>query len=905
MKRALLAVSALVAAACTSGPLESGRYACERGQPNQCPGAWRCGLEGYCHQQGDTATAWRCETSDDCEGGWACGLARSRDHRECHDPAAPQDWPCEMAADCAGGWACGLAPTRDFHQCHDPAKPQQWPCVSDGDCVAGWKCGLTASRVGRECHDPQNPQAWACADDVDCLGGWRCSSELACVNPVLDALGTGALPALDGGERINPLMSTSPISLFSVSPIYDTGLGRGRQTIAFVQDGQVRALAFDMLLGKVVPYELDAGGDLPTTLIAQGSRGTDTDGRADERNRIFALFGDGGMTSWTIADGGVVESYTGFFARAMDHLDFGAATPSLPPSVVVFSSRPGDYYVRLRGDDYWYYDETYTFIPENDFALVPGNRMLDMTALRHSADLECVYAVDKRGLWVSQRGANSLPEYEFEAVIAPPFTNASCQPDGGGLVITSVAPLGDRWLAVAAAEGGGPAQVGLLDTSRSTIDHSTSGWSYYCTSNFGDSCQLNDRIPVDLQYGPCTACPGGVLADFAPVSGHTPPDIEVRCVQPDGGSPSFYRLSPRSGTSFACDRALVLGETSLFSQAQLTSAAQLAPGVLAWSGSAGQVWFGASVSELASVAFDRQALGVVRRSGALGDVVAFSRGLVGVPAPGIGLMSSRSNALSSSVAHAPTWGISGTQLVDVAGALSVAEGRTVGYLPVPSLAAPVNAALTTSTRGLRLAVVSAGNSLFAADMEATLAGGAPALLSQRLSTVDAISALTFPRQHAPATSGPLLSGYALSSGSVVRVVADTMTRWHVEAVPLPISLVALSVWFEGTRGRVGFQDGTVFSLPSRVRIAPPVPDEQAVDFAQACGQQFALGLTGLYRLASIAGSPVGRWEPVELPAAFAGASFLDGRVHAAGDELYVFTRTGEAARLTFERCPSN
>lgn len=99
------------------------------------------------------------------------------------------------------------------------------------------------------------------------------------------------------------------------------------------------------------------------------------------------------------------------------------------------------------------------------------------------------------------------------------------------------------------------------------------------------------------------------------------------------------------------------------------------------------------------------------------------------------------------------------------------------------------------------------------------------------------------------------------------------------------------------------QDGSVFSLPSRVRISSPLPGGDAVDFAQTCGQQLALAANGLFRLEADASGPVGQWRQLALPAEVAGLDFTEGRVHALGNDVFVFTRTGEAARVTFDTCP--
>lgn len=187
----------------------------------------------------------------------------------------------------------------------------------------------------------------------------------------------------------------------------------------------------------------------------------------------------------------------------------------------------------------------------------------------------------------------------------------------------------------------------------------------------------------------------------------------------------------------------------------------------------------------------------------------------------------------------------------------------------------------------------AGNSVFSAEP-----GADRTPVELRLVTPSQIDSIAFPAQTA---AGLYLQGFAVTPGGVLRITAETSTRWLTEPVALPNTLVPREVWFEGNRGRVGFADGTVYSLPSRVPIAAALPNG-VIDFAQACGQQLALGPTGLHRLESGTGS-IGAWKPLTLPVGFADAGFANGRVHGVGKSVYVFTRTGEAARLHFAGCP--
>ena len=108
----------------------------------------------------------------------------------------------------------------------------------------------------------------------------------------------------------------------------------------------------------------------------------------------------------------------------------------------------------------------------------------------------------------------------------------------------------------------------------------------------------------------------------------------------------------------------------------------------------------------------------------------------------------------------------------------------------------------------------------------------------------------------------------------------------------------------GWRGRLGYTDGTVFSLPSRVRIGPKVPTKQqrVVDFVAACGQAFALAPEGLFRLTSTAGANIGTWAPVAT-GTLAANGFEGGRVHAIGSDLHLFNAFGESVRLPIGPCP--
>ncbi len=443
----------------------------------------------------------------------------------------------------------------------------------------------------------------------------------------------------------------------------------------------------------------------------------------------------------------------------------------------------------------------------------------------------------------------------------------------------------------------------MLDAERTWTDRDQTDGEVLCSSFAYRPCDSDDRIRVDLSYGPCVACPTGSTFEALstvvnPAGG--PPLLEVVCGQPSAAGVVF-RISATTGSS-ECVRTLVTGGSSYFTQPSPRPSLP-APGVVAFSGAEGQIWFGSDSANIASISFDRAATGMVRRGPGPDAFIAFTPQLIGTPSASVGLVSTRSQQLTAGVAYAPTFAMSGGQLLDLTGTTAVSAGRTVGYVTALTLGTPVSAVISGSAQGKHLAVVSAGTSVYAGEVEQVLSVPGPATaLTQRLSTVEPIASLSFPQEHAQGP-GPLLSGYAIVGNNVARVVAETLTRWRSEAVPLPATLLPRATWFQGTKGRVGFHDGSVFSLPSRVRIGAPLPGNDAVDYAQACGQQLALAPDGLYRLESDATGPIGHWVKLPLPAEVAGLDFTAGRAHGLGNEVFVFTLSGEAARVTFTSCP--
>jgi len=936
-----LALALLCAlAACPAGKLEGGRYACD---PNgdrsdnsaQCPGAWRCGLEGICHETGDTTVAWRCDGGADCEASWQCGIAPSRQFRECHDPAVGAPWPCDEAGDCSAGWQCGIAASRQFRECHDPAVGAAWPCnagadcsagwscglTRDGDagechdpgapaaftctndshCLGGWRCGLTRTRMGRECHDPASPSDWPCDGDFDCVGMWRCSAQGTCADPRDDAL--FATAQLDASTALVSPLSASPYDAVSISPRNMGADGHSKQLLAGLRDSRLELLAIDVETRALSTWRVpDPGYE---RFIAHGTQTlTDTPMAIipDERPRVVGVFADGGLAVLTFeSDGGfgsdvLVNEFAElpeFTATRFKHCSGG--TRDVPAAVLAFDRDITTYFGRIWGPNQWVDSAIYVDDPSFRFTDVPGNYVRDLAGIRPN-DWECIFLSEARGLWVSQRNDS----FGFEPLDSPALPNLACQPGAPHPNVNRLATFGTGWLAIEQAPDGGDAQLTLLDV-RALTERSSPGGLYHCTSFLGDPCAVDDKLPFTIELGPCAPCPGARLADFAVVAAPGgPPELEARCTVGDGGSSAFFRLAHRTAGSPICDRRLLLGASGLFATPGLRAPPAPVPGAVTWWSPGGQIWFGPETREASPLVFDRAAIGLLEIRGGL---VAMAEDVVGLAAPGVGLTSSPFAGLQAPVRHRQSWALRSGNVVDLAGSAVLGDAPIVAILstPMANPSGPFSAAQVRA-QTVRALVVATGTQVWAADVERYLAGSEPyVVLAPRLVLPNPVQSLALPEQ-APAGATSWLEGWVVLGGRVQRLIAETASRWRAEDVPLPASQVPHEVWFDRGRARVGLDDGVVLGLPSRVQLAPPLP-LGAVDYETTCGEQLALSTDGLYRLAVAAGAPAGTWEKLPLPPGF--AALEGGRVHALGADVYVFTRTGDVARVTLggASCP--
>jgi len=612
----LASVCLFILTACTPGPLEGGRYACHRdaGGSEQCPEDWRCATNGFCRKVGDVSQVWRCALDADCEGGWVCGLSSSRDFRECHDPKT-------VAA--------------------------AFACTADTDCVQQWRCGLEGV-----CHSPAKAAAYVCRSDAGledkwCEQGWRCTPEGLCTDPQADALRGLSLPAFPGGTLINPEASIGPVSRFSVSQVYASGIGARLQTVVFMADAGLSAFVIDRT-GAAPPLRYAIPGGPPLTFAAHGTRGEFQVGTqsplAEPETQVFVVRRDAGVDSVALLDDGGTESRKLYF-DPISRVSIGSAGTGLTPRM--FGYAPELELASLFGaasgpSSSW----VAGFIDLNGdfFSETPNNRLFDVTGMRAGLDREAVFAIDERGLWVMDRASMINC---FIPTLLPPLTRPHCP---GLQPIThrplSLRPLGLDDLGVLSEQLDGGGQF------LTHVDVSGFWAGNYDCNNVFEPCGAQGQVPLNIFLGPCRACPAGKLVDFSLVRGKPTPRFELACSGVDGGPAEHFAITAGSGLVPTCTRETVSGESSLFGAAQTLVPEQATPGVVSYSDGNRNLWAGPSASAGVSLALSRAPAAVARTTA--GEAFMLTELATGVREPGVGYFEHPGVRAVSSVVGQPS-----------------------------------------------------------------------------------------------------------------------------------------------------------------------------------------------------------------------------------------------------------
>ncbi|MFL5320477.1 MAG: hypothetical protein ACJ790_12525 [Myxococcaceae bacterium] len=156
-----------------------------------------------------------------------------------------------------------------------------------------------------------------------------------------------------------------------------------------------------------------------------------------------------------------------------------------------------------------------------------------------------------------------------------------------------------------------------------------------------------------------------------------------------------------------------------------------------------------------------------------------------------------------------------------------------------------------------------------------------------------------------AEAGELTAGYVLGGERVFRFFAYNPTRWKSSEIDLPAG-EPIAIWKSGASARVGFRNGVVYSLPSRLPLSEPLADP-VVSYGSTCGVGYAVSGGKLYRLEGSAGGGVeGAWTEVNVEWGVAPSAptptLTHGYVHSTTNGVYVFSDQGVVVKLTGD-CP--
>ncbi len=237
--------------------------------------------------------------------------------------------------------------------------------------------------------------------------------------------------------------------------------------------------------------------------------------------------------------------------------------------------------------------------------------------------------------------------------------------------------------------------------------------------------------------------------------------------------------------------------------------------------------------------------------------------------------------------------------------------RALARLTDPEQFGPPYLSTTATTSDDRTVwLLASGDTLLAADLTQQLSSLSPEAYSEADFFSSPEPAVKFTAvMHAPVQSLTTLApgatprfveGYLVQAYRVFHFTAANINVWRTEEVLLEDNTEPLAVFADGVRARVGMKNGTVYSLPSQLVLAPALPAASlpVTQYLQHCGQLFAVAADGVRRL-SVGTGPTGDWEAVTIPGDY---RYSDARLFAHGEELRLFTSEGVAVRLSGVQC---
>lgn len=852
--------------------------------------------------------------------------------QSCERLETPAAFRCERdggATQCLAGWRCGLD---GF--CFDPQRERVAACQSDLDCAPRYRCGpplSTAASPEPRCREREIGAAYACGADADCEGGWRCGLAGTCLDTSRESLAPSTPPLALASSKVSSLLDTTALADVAVSDRFEVDatcevLATTREIVSLISaSGELQRLLVPGSIPDGTVVDCDAG----RPGAARGLRSPMTLERFSlDAGAVLAL-AQANATTFVLLEGGKLCRAGADRQVSCEAIGFAARELRTTKDGFVFVFNASVFRMLDKRDGGW--------SPLLDVEDTNG----DAVSLHEVAELRPWRTNTAVLVASTERGFFQIAVDDFGRRLDGgwPLPGDWTPASAGGLECGGPAtevPLGLSYDEVrdqvlvrvrGRASGVEGARVAVWEEGRQ-VDCAPLGFGTPGQDGGGYAPTVLSHSCADASQRLGSASVGQPELAQLVSAGRAAQTFEARCLGVDGGLEIVQRGA--EGTASIGNPAALLAEP-FEHPAVMRSRSNLSRSVAV--GPSGAVWFELGASRL-PLLLDRNPLGlstlpdggsprfVVGTRDVAGTVVPGRALLVGgnfAPVSGLGLaVSGREDLRWEAISgDRPAWSLVSAdfqpsvtqQAVFVRGEEEpqpVALTTALDHFSAPFLLAPQG-----SPDGGTLVLVSAFDALLAADVTRALA----APFDSRRDSLAALPTLTVravPLSRSPITSllalrpqpDPtgrvrLAEGYLVSSGRLFRFEGDNEVVWRTKELEVPFGEPHELLAQQG-RARLGYRSGEVFSLPSRVPLAPALPGgEPVLDFLPHCQSLLALTRAGLFRLEVLGTEVQGRWVPVPLPASpGAGASLF-----SRGREVLLVSAEGTTRTVTGWSCP--
>jgi hypothetical protein len=851
--------------------------------------------------------------ASECPGGWLCGL-----EGVCLNPSVGGAHACELGTDCTGGWHCGKSGV-----CYDRNLVTDVACRADveQDCAPGWRCGLE-----EVCHDRDAGAPYRCLTDFECERGWRCDVNQVCVDVALDALressgmpsvvalqtagsGTQAPLALGASLRRNePTQCRFDFDRQSLVTVTDDSLekvtayfGAGRSTSCSDAGFPLDTVSADR---AVIPWD----GGTPRSVL-----------ETNDATYVLSQSGEFHMFSFEPPSTLKPEAVSGRIGFVPQALRPGSGIED--PFILAFdATRVAVFNTRTKT---W----VSTAVPN----LSPGDGGASATIneavwFGHDCDdndqLDCATDSDAqhqlvlattRGVFVAPAQKIVTPTPHVLGAVSPvslPYSDCwqdnvlrILQVTGDDSTLLTVRDRGFRpeWATVPAISG--TPMFSMSCPYFKVVGGRLNGWTYAQGAGLQPvSYYACGGQPQDFRFGSINAYRRNNRIEF-----------ESACTrEADAGSPELIVQS-------VTDQTYAIEDTRERAGPYQTDAGLFPSSPQPWTRAVadgrGRIWWAGSTDVRLVPVFPQTAPDVVGGvgNGVFGVVLPRS-----VPADSIlndegaffartpfGFVNVSDEGITGMVSAAsgrPDWvtlALEREPLVIQRQGSSLFNARFLARVPSLKGEPPYASAAATLNNGATLFLIAGFDTVHAAevtrsfgiedaldgvDVEVAVVATAPVLVPLPQRTITSL--ITLGPSMDPLVRARYMEGYLTAAGRVFRFRADNAVVWRHDEVELDGEGEIVRVFADQRRVRVGYRDGKVYSLPSRTLVGPAISANTSTvsDYADLCGNTFALASNGLHRLVAT-GTGLGTWQLVNLPGS---PSTLNGKLHVADQELIVW-----------------